>query len=59
MAKKKKVEFCTSPDRHVPKIKCGYPLPCPYHTVVAEVIPDSYWDDIAQQSHDSQFETED
>lgn len=22
------------PDRHVPALKCGYPLPCPYHTVM-------------------------
>ena len=30
------IKFCNKPDRHVPKIKCGYPLPCPWHTVVIE-----------------------
>ena len=24
---------CNKPDRDVPSIVCGYPLPCPYHTV--------------------------
>ena len=22
---------CQKPDRDEPKLKCGYPLPCPYH----------------------------
>jgi hypothetical protein len=26
--------MCQKPDRDVPGIKCGYPLPCPYHTVI-------------------------
>lgn len=25
--------FCKAPDRHEPKLVCGYPLPCPHHTV--------------------------
>ena len=25
---------CRQPDRDCPKLICGYPLPCPYHTVV-------------------------
>ncbi len=25
--------FCTQPDRHEPKLKCGYPMPCPHHSV--------------------------
>jgi len=25
--------FCNGPDRDFPDMKCGYPLPCPYHTV--------------------------
>lgn len=25
---------CRHPDRDVPKLLCGYPLPCPWHTVV-------------------------
>lgn len=27
---------CTQPDRHEPKLLCGYPLPCPHHTVVID-----------------------
>ncbi len=27
---------CTKPDRDVPKMKCGYPLPCPFHTVIID-----------------------
>lgn len=27
---------CQHSDRHAPGIKCGYPLPCQYHTVVLE-----------------------
>lgn len=26
-------KFCQHPDRDVPALKCGYPFPCPYHTV--------------------------
>ncbi len=26
--------WCAKPDRHAPKLKCGYPLPCPHHTLV-------------------------
>lgn len=26
--------ICTKPDRDVPKLMCGYPMPCPHHTVV-------------------------
>ena len=33
-AKMKELGFCTQPDRHEPKLLCGYPLPCPYHTLV-------------------------
>lgn len=25
---------CKRPDRHVPGIVCGYPIPCPHHTIV-------------------------
>lgn len=25
---------CNRPDRDQPKILCGYPLPCPWHTAV-------------------------
>src|SRR5882724_11924240 len=30
--KPKQMEFCTAPDRHVPAMRCGFPLPCPHHT---------------------------
>lgn len=29
--------YCTSPDRDVPGIKCGYPLPCPHHSVLVVI----------------------
>ncbi len=30
------VQYCKQPDRDCPKLECGYPLPCPYHTVIIE-----------------------
>lgn len=32
--------FCSKPDRDVPKLVCGYPIPCPYHTVMIELDPE-------------------
>lgn len=29
-------KYCNKPDRHVPTIKCGHPLPCPWHTVIID-----------------------
>jgi len=29
--------YCKQPDRHVPGMKCGYPLPCPHHTVIIDL----------------------
>jgi len=29
--------FCRQPDRDNPKLTCGHPLPCPYHTAVIDV----------------------
>jgi len=26
------MKFCSAPDRDVPAMRCGYPLPCPHHT---------------------------
>jgi hypothetical protein len=26
------VKLCPCPDRHAPKLECGYPMPCPHHT---------------------------
>ena len=31
------MSMCTRPDRDAPGLTCGYPLPCPWHSVVAEV----------------------
>lgn len=29
--------FCKKPDRHAPKLECGHPIPCPYHTIVIDL----------------------
>lgn len=34
-------KYCNQPDRHVPAMKCGYPLPCPWHTVIVDQKTDS------------------
>lgn len=26
------MKSCPCPDRHAPKLVCGYPMPCPHHT---------------------------
>jgi hypothetical protein len=31
---------CKHPDRDCPKILCGYPLPCPWHTAVIDTTVD-------------------
>jgi hypothetical protein len=28
---------CHQPDRDAPKLVCGYPLPCPYHTATLDL----------------------
>lgn len=28
---------CKAPDRDVPKLVCGYPLPCPFHTAMIDL----------------------
>lgn len=40
-SKKKFKGYCDKPDRDVPKIKCGYPLPCPHHSVVVDTTQES------------------
>ncbi len=32
-----KYRICEKPDRDVQGLKCGYPLPCPHHTIVLDV----------------------
>ena len=34
MAKRRRQLTCRHPDRDEPKLICGYPLPCPYHTAI-------------------------
>ncbi len=37
MKKKKKKQLrCEKPDRHVAELVCGWPLPCPWHTVTID-----------------------
>ena len=31
---------CKRPDRDVPGLICGYPLPCPYHTAIIDTTVD-------------------
>jgi hypothetical protein len=50
MATKKKGLFCKQPDRDVPGIVCGHPLPCPYHTAVIDMTGDKPVVDIPQQA---------
>ena len=38
--KKRKDLVCNSPDRDVPGLICGCPLPCPYHTAIIDVSDD-------------------
>ena len=40
MRKKQYEGLCTKPDRDVSSLICGYPLPCPYHTVIIETESD-------------------
>lgn len=32
--------ICNRPDRDVPGLICGYPLPCPWHTVTIDTTSD-------------------
>ncbi len=34
---KRTYTMCKYPDRDEPKIACGYPLPCPVHTVMLDL----------------------
>jgi len=36
MARKRRHLTCKHPDRDSPKLLCGYPLPCPWHTVIID-----------------------
>ncbi len=37
MAKQTRFPTCQQPDHDVPGIKCGCPLPCPWHTAVIDL----------------------
>lgn len=41
---------CRHPDRDVPKLVCGYPLPCPWHTVVIDTTENSTEMDVPVQT---------
>jgi len=28
---------CTHPDREEPRLMCGYPIPCPWHTAIIDI----------------------
>lgn len=30
------MSYCKHPDRDVPALTCGYPLPCPWHTAIID-----------------------
>ena len=34
-----KAQRCKRPDRHAPRLVCGYPLPCPHHTAAMSLRP--------------------
>lgn len=38
--KRKQPLICNAPDKDMPKLKCGYPLPCPHHTAIIDVSDD-------------------
>ncbi len=31
--------YCNKPDRDSPETICGYPIPCPWHTVLIDISP--------------------
>lgn len=49
--KKKKRLVCSQPDRHVPKLPCGWPLPCPWHTAVIHADRDPATVEIPTTAH--------
>ena len=32
---------CEKPDKDNPKLICGYPIPCPHHTIIIDTIKDT------------------
>ena len=42
---------CQKPDRDEPRLKCGCPLPCPHHTVIADVAKQTVTVPITQDAH--------
>ena len=41
MMNRKRALTCERPDRDALKLVCGYPLPCPWHTAVIDVIAET------------------
>ena len=41
--------FCQHPDRDEPRLVCGYPIPCPHHTLEVDA---SFMDDV-DVAHDA------
>lgn len=42
--------LCVCPDRDVPDLICGHPLPCPHHTIIIEYEElDDFIDDLAEE----------
>lgn len=36
MSRRRRAPTCKHPDRDSPKLMCGYPLPCQWHTVIID-----------------------
>lgn len=49
--------ICEKPDRDEPKLKCGYPMPCPHHTATIDLkertitVPGTNYAKAAVQAH--------
>lgn len=41
--------FCQQPDRDQPRMTCGYPLPCPWHTVTVDLATQTITEPVTAQ----------
>lgn len=42
--------LCVCPDKDVPSLLCGHPIPCPYHTIIIEDEElDAFIDELAEE----------